>query len=97
MHWNSTILSHAFYLAIEGGQNRSTGLTVQGVGAANRHQVERAFFRSMTHLMPARTSFRMTAAVIRQSAVDLFGAGSATHRAIDQALNAVGLRSEIQQ
>ena len=92
VHWNSTILSHAFYLAIEGGQNRSTGLTVQGVGAANRHQVERAFFRSMTHLMPARTSFRMTAAVIRQSAVDLFGAGSATHRAIDQALNAVGLR-----
>ena len=92
VHWNSTILSHAFYLAIEGGQNRSTGLTVQGVGAANRHQVERAFFRSMTHLMPARTSFHMTAAVIRQSAVDLFGAGSATHRAIDQALNAVGLR-----
>ena len=97
VHWNSTILSHAFYLAIEGGQNRSTGLTVQGVGAANRHQVEGAFFRSMTHLMPARTSFRMTAAVIRQSAVDLFGAGSATHRAIDQALNAVGLRSEVQQ
>ena len=92
VHWNSTILSHAFYLAIEGGQNRSTGLTVQGVGAANRHQVERAFFRAMTHLMPARTSFRMTAAVIRQSAVDLFGVGSATHRAIEQALNAVGLR-----
>ena len=92
VHLNSTILSHAFYLAIEGGQNRSTGLTVKGVGAANRHQVERAFFRAMTHLMPARTSFRMTAAVIRQSAVDLFGAGSATHRAIDQALNAVGLR-----
>ena len=96
VHWNSTILSHAFYLAIEGGQNRSTGLTVQGVGSANRHQVERAFFRSMTHLMPARTSFRMTAAVIRQSAVDLFCAGSATHLAIDQALNAVGLRSEVQ-
>ena len=92
----SGILSHAFYLAIEGGQNRSTGLTVQGVGATNRHQVERAFFRAMTHLMPARTSFHMTAAVIRQSAVDLFGAGSATHRAIDQALNAVGLRSEVQ-
>ena len=91
VHWNSTILSHAFYLAIEGGQNRTTGRTVQGVGAVNRHQVERAFFRAMTHLMPARTSFRMTAAVIRQSAVDLFGVGSATQRAIDQALNAVGL------
>ena len=45
VHWNSTILSHAFYLAIEGGQNRTTGRTVQGVGAANRTQVERAFCR----------------------------------------------------
>ena len=73
VHWNSTILSHAFYLAIEGGQNRTTGRTVQGVGGANRHDVERAFFRAMTHLMPARTTFPLTAAVIRQSAVDLFG------------------------
>ena len=96
VHWNSTILSHAFYLAIEGGQNRTTGRIVRGVGGANRHNVERAFFRAMTHLMPARTSFHMTAAVIRQSAVDLFGVGSATQRAIDQALNAVGLRSEVQ-
>ena len=91
VHWNSTILSHAFYLAIEGGQNRATGRTVQGVGGANRHDVERTFFRAMTHLMPARTTFPMTAAVIRQSAVDLFGTDSATHRAVDQALYAVGL------
>ena len=91
MHWNSTILSHAFYLAIEGGQHRTTGRTVQGVGGANRHDVERAFFRAMTHLMPARTTFPLTAEVIRQSAVDLFGTGSATHRAVDQALYAVGL------
>ena len=91
VHWNSTILSHAFYLAIEGGQNRTTGRTVQGVGGANRHNVERVFFRAMTHLMPARTSFQMTAAVIRQSAVDLFGTGSATSRAVNQALDAVGL------
>ncbi len=91
VHWNSTILSHAFYLAIEGGQNRTTGRTVQGVGGANRHNVERVFFRAMTHLMPARTSFQMTAAVIRQSAVDLFGTGSATSLAVNQALYAVGL------
>ena len=91
VHWNSTILSHAFYLAIEGGTNRTTGRRVEGVGGANRRDIERALFRAMTDLMPARTSFRMTAAVIRQSAVDLFGAGSTTHRALDQALHAVGL------
>ena len=91
VHWNSTILSHAFYLAIEGGRNDTTGRTVQGVGGANRHDVERAFFRAMTDLMPASTNIPMAADVIRQSAVDLFGTGSTTYRAVDQALRAVGL------
>ena len=90
VHWNSTILSHAFYLAIEGGRNKTTGRTVQGVGAANRHQVEQVFFRAMTALMPSRTNFEITDAVIRQSAVDLFGLGSATQRAVYQALDALG-------
>ena len=33
VHWNSTILSHAFYLAVEGGRNRTTGLTVEAWAA----------------------------------------------------------------
>ena len=90
VHWNSTILSHAFYLAIEGGRNTTTGRRVAGVGAANRAVIERIFFRAMTDLMPAATSFPITAAVIRQSAADLT-AGSAAQQAIDQALRAVGL------
>ena len=28
VHWNATILGHAFYLAIEGGQNATSGLRV---------------------------------------------------------------------
>jgi hypothetical protein len=36
VHWNATILGHAFYLAIEGGQNATSGLSVAGVGATNR-------------------------------------------------------------
>ena len=91
VHINSTILSHAFYLSIEGGRNRTTGLAVEGVGGVNRTLVERAFFRAMTDLMPSQPKFAMAAAVIRQSAVDLYGARSATYLAIDQALNAVGL------
>ena len=46
-HWNSTILSHAYYLAIEGGTNRTTGLSVEGVGDASRSEVERIFFRAI--------------------------------------------------
>ena len=90
-HFNSTVLSHAFYLAVEGGRNRTTGLPVSGVGGANRELVERAFFRAMTDLMPSQPNFAVAAAVIRQSAIDLYGARSATYLAIDQALYAVGL------
>ena len=91
VHWNSTILSHAYYLAVEGGRNRTTGVTVQGVGAANRHDVERAFFRALTDLLPSSPHLPMTAGAIVQSAADLFGSDSATHQAIGQAMVAVGL------
>ena len=93
VHFNSTVLSHAFYLAIEGGRNRTTGHSVIGVGPANRADVERVFFRAMTDLMPPDASYFEAARAIEQSAVDLFGAGSATHAAVRQALRAVELRN----
>ena len=34
VHTNSGIANQAFYLAIEGGTNRTSGIAVQGVGAA---------------------------------------------------------------
>ena len=89
-HWNSLILSHAFYLAIEGGTHRTSGMTVEGVGGANRAEIEHIFFRAMRDLMPATASLPTAAAVIRQSAADL-APGSDAQRAIDQALRAVGL------
>ena len=89
-HWNSTILSHAFYLAIEGGTNRSTGLSVAGVGGASRAQIERIFFRAMAELMPQATSLPQAADAIRQAGADLAGGGAA-QRAVEDALRAVGL------
>jgi Zn-dependent metalloprotease len=89
-HWNSLILSHAFYLAIEGGRHRASAVEVNGVGSANRAEVERIFFRALTDLMPAATSLPQAADAIRQSAADL-AAGSAAQRSVDQALHAVGL------
>ena len=64
VHDNSTVLSHAFYLAIEGGTNATTGRSVTGVGPANRADVERAFFRAMTDLMPPDASLRDAARAI---------------------------------
>ena len=89
-HWNSTVLSHAFYLAIEGGVNRTTGLSVEGVGDASRGEVERIFFRALTALMPPAATLPLAADAIRQAASDLAPAGPA-QRAVGEALTAVGL------
>ena len=90
-HWNSTILSHAFYLAVEGGTNLATGRAVEGVGAANRAAIEEIFFRALTVHMPAGGTLPRAAAVIRQAAADLHPPGSAPYRAVHQALHAAGL------
>ena len=91
-HYNSTIVSHAFYLAIEGGRNLTSGLTVQGVGAANREQIEKAFFRALTVLMPSSSTFALTRVATIQAARDLYGTGSSADRAVTQAWDAVGVQ-----
>jgi Zn-dependent metalloprotease len=91
-HYNSTILSHAFYLAIEGGANRTSGISVQGVGPANREQIEKAFFRALTALLPSSATFALTRAATIQAARDLYGTGGAVERAITQAFDAVGVQ-----
>jgi len=91
VHINSTIASHAFYLAIEGGTNRTSGLSVQGVGGANREQVEKVFYRGFTQLMPANSTFSVARAATIQAARDLYGNNSAAERAVSQAWTAVGV------
>jgi thermolysin len=92
VHQNATVLGHAFYLAIEGGRNATSGVSVTGVGAANRAQIEKVFFRAETQLMPNNASLPTAAAVVIQAAVDLYGANGAPTQAVTQAMIAVGLR-----
>jgi bacillolysin len=91
VHTNSGIANHAFFLAVEGGTNRTSGITVQGVGAANREQIERVYYRAFTLLMPANSTFVTARAATTQAARDLFGAGGTVERAVDAAWNAVGV------
>ena len=91
VHTNSAIPSHAFYLAVEGGRNRVSGITVQGVGAANREQIERSFYRAFVFLLPASATFSTARAATIQAARDLYGANSAAAQAITQAWTAVGV------
>ena len=91
VHINSGIVNQAFYLAIEGGTNRTSGQTVTGVGGDNRAQVETVFYRAFTTLLPSGATFSVARAATLQSARDLYGAGSDVERALAAAWTAVGV------
>ena len=91
VHTNSGISNQMYYLAIEGGTNRTSGMTVQGVAVANREQIEKAMYRGFTQLMPANATFSVARAVTIQAATDLYGSSSAAVRAITDAWAAVGV------
>ncbi|MBI2833767.1 MAG: peptidase M4 family protein [Acidobacteria bacterium] len=91
VHINSGIPNHAFYLAIEGGVNRTSGLAVRGVGAPNRDQIEKVFYRAFVFLLQEGATFSMARAATIESARDLYGSGSAAERAVTEAWTAVGV------
>jgi len=92
VHTNSSIMNHVFYLAIQGGTHRLSGQRVDGVGLANRLQIERAVYRAFTSMLPAGATFSMARVATVQAALDLYGNGSAPVRALEQAWNAVGVQ-----
>jgi thermolysin len=90
VHINSSIANHAFYLAVEGGRHRLGG-TVQGVGATNRAQIERVFYRAFTAFLTPGATFSQARAATIQAARELYGTGGAVEAAVTQAWNAVGV------
>jgi bacillolysin len=91
VHTNSAIPNQVFYLAIEGGTNRTSGLSVQGVGGANRDQIEKTFYRAFTQMLPSNATFHTARTATIQSARDLYGAGSPAETAVTQAWTALGV------
>ncbi|MCX6549696.1 MAG: M4 family metallopeptidase [Acidobacteria bacterium] len=91
VHTNSGIANQAFYLAVEGGTNRTSGLAVTGVGSANRDKIEKVFYRAFTQMLPANATFAIARAATIQAARDLYGTGSDVDRAVTQAWTAVGV------
>ena len=91
VHINSGIPNHAFYLAIEGGTNRTSGIRVQGVGASNREQIEKIFYRGFAQLMPSNANFSMARAITLRAAQDLYGLNSTPYNAVRDAWTAVGV------
>ena len=91
VHLNATIIGHAYFLAVEGGTNRTSGLGVTGVGHENRLQIERTFFNAWVNLVPSFADHAIVGESLIRSATDLFGADADATRAIREALDAVGI------
>jgi Zn-dependent metalloprotease len=91
VHFNMTIATHAFYLAVSGGRNRVSGITVTGVGLNNIDRMEKIFYRGWVFLMPANSKFSDARAATLQAASDLYGAGSNERAQVEAAWNAVGV------
>ena len=71
--------------------NRTSGLSVEGVGRANREQIEKVMYRAFTLMMPASATYAVARTVTIQSARELYGANSAAESAVTQAWTAVGV------
>jgi thermolysin len=91
VHINSGIPTHAFYLSVAGGRNRTSGIAVAGVGLANMERIEKVFYRASVYMLPASATFSMARAATIQAARDLYGTGSAPEVSIAQAWTAVGV------
>lgn len=91
VHTNSSIVNHAFFLAVAGGTNRVSGITVQGVGVQNMAQMERIFYRAFVFGLGPLSQFSNARAATLQAATDLFGAGSNLRAQLLAAWTAVGV------
>ena len=91
VHINSGIPTHAFYLFVEGGTNRTSGMTVDGIGLSNIENAEKIFYRAYTLYLTPSSNFSAARWATLQSATDLYGAGSNELQQLTAAWNAVGV------
>ena len=91
VHFNLTIATHAFYLAVAGGRNRISGISVAGIGLGNIEKMERIFYRAFTDLLPQNARFSDARRATLQAATDLYGGGSNERAQVELAWTAVGV------
>jgi bacillolysin len=91
VHYNMTIGTHAFYLAVAGGRNRVSGITVAGIGQSNIERMEKIFYRAFVMLMTPNSRFSDARRATLQAAADLYGANSTERSQVELAWTAVGV------
>lgn len=88
VHINMTIGTHWYYLLANGGTNRTSGITVPGIGLAD---AEKIAYRGWTVYMGPSTNFKGARAATIQAAVDIFGASSVQADRVKLAWTACGV------
>jgi thermolysin len=91
VHINSGIINQAFYLAVNGGTNRTSGFTVAGVGTGNIERMLRIFYRGFTFYLTPFSQFSDARAATLLAASDLYGPNSNDRAQLLQAWAAVGV------
>ena len=92
VHINSSIANHAFYLMVEGGRNRVSGMRVDGVGRAQMDRIESIFFRAFTAYLVPSSNFSDAREATLRAARELYSAGSVEEQTVRQGWDAVGVR-----
>jgi bacillolysin len=91
VHYNSTIPSHAFYLAVAGGTNRVSGIVVNGIGVANIERMENVFYRAFAFFLGPTAQFHDARVATLQAAAELYGSSSNEYTQLERAWTAVGV------
>jgi len=91
VHINAGIATHAFFLAVAGGTNRVSGISVAGIGLSNMERMEKIFYRAFSFMLGLRSQFRDARSATLQAAIDLYGASGPEYSNLEAAWNAVGV------
>ncbi|MGZ3457387.1 MAG: M4 family metallopeptidase [Archangium sp.] len=89
VHSSSGIANNAFYLLVNGGKNRTSGIEVKGgIGMEKGLKV---FGRALAHYMTPNTTFAQARQACISAATDLYGATSPEVQKVKESWTAVGV------
>lgn len=90
VHDSSGIANDAFYLLVNGGKNRTSGMEVKdGIGMEKGLKV---YYRALAHYMTPNTTFAQARQACIQAATDLHGATSPEVQKVKDSWAAVGVK-----
>gem|GEM_PF-1607583 len=88
VHTNSGIMNQAFYLMAEGGTNRTSNVSVPGIG---RRAAEDLFYIALERRLTKSSKFIDVANATRNLAMEIYGPNSEALLSVERAWGAVGV------